>query len=397
MSKPFRIGLVMQGGSGWMGGVEYIKNIVFALASLPIEIKKTFEIVLICSKEIDPALYDSIIPEISDISYVDSLNTFQKISAKLEMFIFSEYNNHFLLIRHLRKSSIRKLDFLYPYFSLRNTDYTGAIWIPDFQHKYLPSFFSKKDIIFRDRYFSYLANNASTIVVSSESAKKDFQKFYPESKSELKILSFTTFPLENWYMENSSNLLLKYNLPSRFLLVSNQFWQHKNHKVIFNAASILKEKGITLNIVCTGNLHDIRNLAYSEQVQKMIKDLGLSEQVYLLGLIPKIDQIQLVRSALAIIQPSLFEGWSTVVEDARCFGKRIALSNIPVHLEQNPPKSKFFDPDKPKDLAEILLQWWNEIQSGYDQEHETIAYGESLSKAQSFGYKFLELAKQLQN
>ncbi len=53
MTKPLRIGLIMQGGRGWIGGTEYIKNIVSALASLPTEVRSTFELCLICSKSLD--------------------------------------------------------------------------------------------------------------------------------------------------------------------------------------------------------------------------------------------------------------------------------------------------------------------------------------------------------
>ena len=382
----------MQGGTDWMGGVEYIKNIVFALSSLPIQVKNTFEIVLICDKDLDEDLYSSIASEISTIIYINKLNKLQKIQSRLDKIIFNEYYSHIII--SLQSSLTSKLDFLYPHFSLRYTDCNSVPWIPDFQHKYLSSFFSKKDIIIRDKYFSYLASNASTIVVSSKSAKQDFHQFYPKSKSELIVLSFTTSPLESWYMDDPSVVQQKYDLPSKFVLVSNQFWQHKNHKIIFQAANLLLQQGITIQIVCTGRIHDARNPLYGEQLIKMIEELGLSEQVYLLGLIPKADQVQLIRLSLAMVQPSLFEGWSTVVEDARCFGKQIALSNIPVHLEQNPPGSKFFDPDKPEDLADILHQWWNESTCGYNREKETTANEENLSKIQSFGYKFLEIARQ---
>ena len=44
MNKPLKIGLLMQGGRNWIGGAEYIKNIIFALSSLPHEVRSTFEI-----------------------------------------------------------------------------------------------------------------------------------------------------------------------------------------------------------------------------------------------------------------------------------------------------------------------------------------------------------------
>lgn len=61
-----------------------------------------------------------------------------------------------------------------------------------------------------------------------------------------------------------------------------------------------------------------------------------------LGVVPRSDYVQLVRAAALIVQPSRYEGWSSVVEDARALRKRIVLSDIAVHLEQAPPGGIYF-------------------------------------------------------
>ena len=88
---------------------------------------------------------------------------------------------------------------------------------------------------------------------------------------------------------------------------------------------------------------------------------------------PRLDQIQLLRCADAVLQPSLFEGWSTVVEDARALGKRIFLSDIPVHREQNPPGAVYFDPNEPADLAAAIDREWNNLTPGPCEDEEMIA------------------------
>jgi hypothetical protein len=64
-----------------------------------------------------------------------------------------------------------------------------------------------------------------------------------------------------------------------------------------------------------------------------------------------------MRHSLAVIQPSLFEGWSTVVEDARCLGKKIILSDLLVQVEQNPQGSEFFERHSPQQLADLIAEW----------------------------------------
>jgi hypothetical protein len=61
-----------------------------------------------------------------------------------------------------------------------------------------------------------------------------------------------------------------------------------------------------------------------------------------------------MKNSLAIIQPSLFEGWSTVVEDAKALNKWILLSDIAVHREQIKENVDFFNPKKPIELALIM-------------------------------------------
>ena len=388
MSKPFRIGLVMQGGSHWMGGVEYIKNIVFALSTLPQEVKDKFEIYLICDPDLDRVLYESVLQHTSNVFYLESNNLLTKVKSKIQRIISRE--NYPRLVSFLKQHLHVEIDFLYPYFSLNYNPCSSSEWIPDFQHKYLPDYFTDVDIRVRNKLFEMVAKHSSQIVVSSESSKSDIFKFFPDSTDKkVEILSFTTFPLDSWYVDNPEEAISQYNLPSKYFLVSNQFWPHKNHDVVFRAMKILRDRDIHINVVFTGKLDDSQ---YSKSILKIINEFHLSNQVCLLGLIPKDSQVQLIRTCLAMIQPSLFEGWSTVVEDARCFGKHLALSDLPVHLEQNPPDAMYFERSKPDRLAEILEKWWYQLEPGVNLLHEGAARKVNHQKIQSFAYKFLSIA-----
>ena len=53
---------------------------------------------------------------------------------------------------------------------------------------------------------------------------------------------------------------------------------------------------------------------------------------------------QIMRRSLAVLQPSLFEGWSTTLEEARSIGKRTIVSDIAVHREQDLHTAMYFRP-----------------------------------------------------
>jgi hypothetical protein len=61
-----------------------------------------------------------------------------------------------------------------------------------------------------------------------------------------------------------------------------------------------------------------------------------------------------MKNSIAIIQPSLFEGWSTVVEDAKALNQWILLSDIPVHREQIQNNVDFFEPKNSSMLAALI-------------------------------------------
>lgn len=62
----------------------------------------------------------------------------------------------------------------------------------------------------------------------------------------------------------------------------------------------------------------------------------------------------LLRAANAVLQPSHFEGWSTVLEDARVVGARVIASDFPVHIEQNLLDARYFSLGKERELADQM-------------------------------------------
>jgi len=62
-----------------------------------------------------------------------------------------------------------------------------------------------------------------------------------------------------------------------------------------------------------------------------------------------------MKGATALLQPSLYEGWSTLVEEAKALNKFIILSDLPVHKEQIAGNVAFFDPFNATELAEKII------------------------------------------
>jgi hypothetical protein len=101
----------------------------------------------------------------------------------------------------------------------------------------------------------------------------------------------------------------------------------------------------------------------------------------------------MMRRSLAIVQPSQFEGWSTVVEDTRALGKTCILSAIAVHREQNPPGAVYFASDSPRELADRMAEGWERLSPGPDPASEEAARKRADERIVEVGRNFLEIAR----
>ena len=184
----------------------------------------------------------------------------------------------------------------------------------------------------------------------------------------------------------------KYKLPAEYFICSNQFWKHKNHHVILRAINYLKNRGIHVHVVFTGKETDYRDPLYFDTFKAMAESLDIKKYISILGFISRQDQLSLMRDAIAVIQPSLFEGWSTVVEDCKAIGARIITSDIPVHIEQlqKYPLKNFFSANSEIELAKSMA---NLIQMKLDKDNHVYDYEKDVFQ---FGRAFINILDQVE-
>lgn len=257
-----------------------------------------------------------------------------------------------------RAAKTRRIDCLLPSFHplSKCVEVPWIGYIFDFQHRRLPDFFSPEERAHRDEQFAAMARATNYVIVNSRDARRDCLRYLGTLGAGFVALPFGAAPKPEW-LEERGALRLKYGLPLRYFLVSNQFWIHKNHKIVFEALRVLRELPDTdnLGVVCTGSLSDPRAPFYYPSLLRYIEDNALSEQVRILGLIPKRDQIEVMKSALGVVQPTLFEGGpgGGSVYDAISLGVPALVSDIPINreLERESTPLQYFNPHDPRELA----------------------------------------------
>jgi glycosyltransferase involved in cell wall biosynthesis len=388
------VGLFPQGGERWIAGAIYLQNLIRGLKLLPGEQQPDLHFIyhhgadLSVQQELGPFLPPR-------HSYSHRHNSTRRY--KLRAVFRSLKNRHWpisfeALVLRLRISAMFPLQWsLGPQFPV---PWIG--WIPDFQHKRLPRFFDEMECRERDERFFQLIREASHVVVSSQDAYHDLMRWFPADPQRVSILRFSMIPAHEWFEQSPAGIVKKYQLPEKFVMFPSQFWLHKNHKVLLNAFAILKRQGIAdAAVVFSGFKKDYRHPHFFDTVEAMMKQLGIENNVHMLGLLPRHEQIQLMRQAAAIIQPSYFEGWSSLVEDCRSLGKTIYMSDIPVHREQDPGYAQFFNPDSAEELADLIKRDWPQLAPGPDEKREEQAIRDTQERGAAYASQFLSIVERL--
>ena len=344
-----RVGIILMFDNSWLGGAQYYRNLLKAVYSVP---NREIEFVLFVDSGVDHE-------KLKEFQHLEIIKTkllkrfsvpwaFRKIISKL-------FEVDLCLGRLLQKNKIDLLSHS-GWLSKRSKIPTMG-WIPDFQHMHLPGFFTMDELKVRDKEFLKLCENCTVVIISSYDALKDLRRFFPKAVSKSFVLQFAVSPhKENENLVTFDELKLRYSFSSPYYLLPNQFWAHKNHKVVIEALSILKKKNVSVTVLATGNTNDYRQPGHFYNLEKLICAEDIANEFKVLGIIPYTDLLALFQYASAIINPSFFEGWSTVVEEAKALRKNVILSDIAIHREQSPEFGTYFNPSDAEELASILSE-----------------------------------------
>lgn len=246
----------------------------------------------------------------------------------------------------------------------------AVAWIPDFQHRYLQHLFDFKAYWKREIGFRAQILSGRQVMLSSEDAREDCERFYPSTRGRTHVVRFAVPAANAIDAEAARSVADTYGLPATFFFLPNQFWKHKNHECVIQALRILKARGREVVVAVSGKQADPRDPAHFPRLQQVIKINGLEKNFRLLGLIPNAHIPALMRSCAALINPSTFEGWSTTVEEAKAMGAPMILSSLRVHREQY-DDALFFDADSPEQLGRILDEY---LPDGYLERAKKSAF-----------------------
>lgn len=364
-----KVGILSHGFTGWGGGIDFIRYVALAMANAE---SKSIESRTLFLPGDDALSYFRRILFPLRSALKSAMNgeipVFQKYPGFLERYFrenFADFSDNFDL-RYCGSSYQSQLDLACKYkmevvlpcmvppppgFAV---PWVGYLY--DFQHRHLTYLFDDFEISKRNDEFALMLGSARHIIVNSQSVANDANNFFPAHTAKVHVLPFSPCPQQSW-LESNLDVRSKFGLVKPYYLVSNQFWKHKDHATVFRAYARYILAGGDALLVCTGGTKDYRFPEYYGELIELLNELRISDKVRILGHIPKIEQIALMKKARSVIQPTLFEGGpgGGASYDAISLGVPVIASDIPVNLEMNCGDVTFFRARDDQHLFEALV------------------------------------------
>lgn len=348
-----RLGFLLIGDGQWRGGLTYQKTL---LDSISRTMSGAVEAVLFVSKDQRALASDAFGTTFGVQTVVDE--RVAGAGAGVRAITALAAGRDRALEALMREHSV-DLVFENARFFGRSFGLPCLSWIPDFQHRHLPGHFSRAG--WWKREIGFKAQTRFTrnriVMLSSETAQVDCERFYPNSRGHTRVVRFAPAVDVKTIRARVQQAIADHALPASYFFLPNQFWAHKNHAVVLDALRILREDGTSnevFPVVMSGPTTDSRDPTLFKRTMAAAEAEGLATQFRHLGLIPFDDVLALNAGAVALLNPSKFEGWASSVEEAKALGTPLILSDIDVHREQQ-PDARFFCPDDPAALARLLL------------------------------------------
>ena len=143
---------------------------------------------------------------------------------------------------------------------------------------------------------------ADAIIAASESTRRDLIRFFPAS-----VWKVTVIPLAGQDLDVGAGEpvdLTRYGISGPYILCVATLEPRKNHRALFDAYSVLKEKGFPHKLVCVGATGWKTSGILSHNALKTH-----ASDIVLLGQVGRWDLGSLYRHASVFVFPSIYEGF----------------------------------------------------------------------------------------
>ena len=293
------------------------------------------------------------------------------------------------MIKDLRKKNIEiyhGLSHEIP-FGINKTKIKSVVTIHDLIFERYPEQFSNIDVKIYRKKFMYACRYADKIIAISKQTKNDIVDLYkiPDEKIEVCYQSCNDIFRQIISDEEKMRVKQIYNLPDEFFLYVGSVIERKNLLTIVKAMHHLQGK-VDIPLVVIGN-----GKKYKTEVKDFLKKNNLQNKVVFLsektdinslpGFTSSADFPAIYQQAVAMIYPSVFEGFGIPVLEALCSGLPVITSNVSSLPEAGGDAAYYVNPHSPEEIAGAMQNIYS------DKLFAEIMIEKGFAHAQNFTQK----------
>ena len=235
--------------------------------------------------------------------------------------------------------------------NLHKSSIKTVVTIHDLIFKVDPELFPYVDRKIYDLKWRYSCKHADAIIAVSEHTRQDLIKLYDVPNEKIHVIHPPVPPPPTPDASVDKRVEIKYGLSDPFWLFVGAINRRKNILGILRAMLIASER-MPLIIVGSGG-------SYEKKVRQFVLQKGLSSRVRFMGHLPNEDLPIFYRKAMALIYPSLYEGFGIPLVESLHNGTPVITSNSSSMPEAAGPGAILVDPSSPEDIAAAMSNMSN--------------------------------------
>ncbi|MGA2910793.1 MAG: glycosyltransferase family 1 protein [Candidatus Microgenomates bacterium] len=195
--------------------------------------------------------------------------------------------------------------------------------------------------------FDNAVKRSRAIFVPSETVKTELHKIYKTSLNKV----FVTY--EGVVPKSFSKLASNEKTP--YFIYAGNAYPHKNIGRLIEAIILLNTNSThPVHLVITSS----RGI-FTQRLEELIRDLGAGDFVKLSGFVSDEELFSLYRNSIALVFPSLSEGFGLPGLEAMAAQTLVAASDIPVFKEIYKNNAAYFDPNDANSIERCLRNIMN--------------------------------------
>lgn len=232
-------------------------------------------------------------------------------------------------------------------FRLQQAGIRSIVTIHDLIFKVYPQTYAAIDRKIYDLKFKDSCQRADRIVAISQSTKRDIIRFYDIHPDKVEVIYQSCDPL--YYQPDDTEVIQPNAVPQEYLLFVGGIQERKNLQLLIEAYQHLpSDEQIPLVVVGKGK-------KYKTEIEKRIRVSGIEHLVFWLNTVTDNHHLhRLYQNALALVYPSLYEGFGLPVVEALLSKTPVITSNVSSLPEAGGPHTIYVDPHQPEELAQAI-------------------------------------------